>query len=223
MNENVRISIEISLKFVPKGPINNIPTLVQIMAWRQPGGKPLSEPMMVRLSAHIWVTLSQWGNRSDMDAIIPGYKILLNSIYRIICWGSYWIILVAWKFVGSHLSRRWELILGIDAILLEHSGYRHTPCWLYSTRMPQESRNAAFISWYSQLSNMMTSSNGNIFRVTGPLCGNSPVTGEFPAQRPVTRSFEVFFELRLNKRLSKQSWGWWFEKSSHLSWRHSNE
>ena len=44
------------------------------------------------------------------------------------------------------------------------------------------------------------------------LCaGNSPVTGEFPAQRPVTRSFDVFFDLRLNKRLSKQSWGYWFE------------
>ena len=42
------------------------------------------------------------------------------------------------------------------------------------------------------------------------LCaGNSPVTGEFPAQRPVTRSFDVFFDLRLNKRLSKQSWRWW--------------
>ena len=44
------------------------------------------------------------------------------------------------------------------------------------------------------------------------LCaGNSPVSGEFPAQRPVARSFDVFFDLRLNKRLSKQSWGWWFE------------
>ena len=41
--------------------------------------------------------------------------------------------------------------------------------------------------------------------------GNSPITGEFPAQRPVMRSFDVIFDLRLNKRLSKQSWGWWFE------------
>ena len=48
----------------------------------------------------------------------------------------------------------------------------------------------------------MTSSNGNIFRVTGHLCaGNSPVSGEFPAQMPVTRSFDVFFDLRLYKRL----------------------
>ena len=41
--------------------------------------------------------------------------------------------------------------------------------------------------------------------------GNSPVTGELPTQTPVTRSFDVFFDLRLNKRLSNQSWGWWFE------------
>ena len=38
--------------------------------------------------------------------------------------------------------------------------------------------------------------------------GKSPIIGEFPAQRPVTQSFDVFFDLRLNKRLSKQSWGW---------------
>ena len=55
------------------------------------------------------------------------------------------------------------------------------------------------------------------------LCaGNSPVTGEFPAQRSVTRSFDVFFDLRLNKRLSKLSWGWWFETLSHPLWRHYN-
>ena len=53
--------------------------------------------------------------------------------------------------------------------------------------------------------------------------GNSPVNGEFPAQRPVTRSFDVFFELRLNKRLSKQSRGWWFETLSRPLWRHCNE
>ena len=61
-NENVWISIKISLKFVPKGPINNIPALVQIMAWRQPGDKALSEPMMVRLPTHICVTRPQGVN-----------------------------------------------------------------------------------------------------------------------------------------------------------------
>ena len=61
---------------------------------------------------------------------------------------------------------------------------------------------------------MMTSSNGNIFRVTGHLYGEFTGTGEFPAQRPVTRSFDISFDLCLNKRLSKQSWGRWFETLS---------
>ena len=51
---------------------------------------------------------------------------------------------------------------------------------------------------------------------------NSPVTDEFPAQRPVTQSFDVFSDLRLNKRLSKQSWTWWFETLSRPLWRHCN-
>ena len=59
LNENISISIKISLKFVPKVPINNIPALVQIMAWRRPGDKPLSEPMMVNLPTHICVTQPQ--------------------------------------------------------------------------------------------------------------------------------------------------------------------
>ena len=52
--------------------------------------------------------------------------------------------------------------------------------------------------------------------------GNSPVTGEFPSQRPVTQSFDVFFYLRLNKQQSKQSWSWWFETPSRPLWRHCN-
>ena len=59
---NVWISINNSLKFVHRGPINNIPTLVQVMAWRRPGDKPLSELMMVRLLTHICVTRPQWVN-----------------------------------------------------------------------------------------------------------------------------------------------------------------
>ena len=59
LNTNIKISIKISLKLVPKVPINNIPALVQIMAWRRPGDKPLSEPMMVSLTTHICVTRPQ--------------------------------------------------------------------------------------------------------------------------------------------------------------------
>ena len=64
MNENVWISSKISLKFVPKGPINNIPALVQIMAWCRPGDKPLSEAMMINLPTHICISRPQWVKRS---------------------------------------------------------------------------------------------------------------------------------------------------------------
>ena len=59
-NENVRISIQISLKFVPDGPINNNLALVQITAWCRLGDKPLSEPSVVRLPTHICATRPQW-------------------------------------------------------------------------------------------------------------------------------------------------------------------
>ena len=62
LNDNLWISIKISLKFVSRGPINNIPTLIQIMAWRRPGEKSLSETMMVSFLTHICVTRAQWVN-----------------------------------------------------------------------------------------------------------------------------------------------------------------
>ena len=70
---------------------------------------------------------------------------------------------------------------------------------------------------------MMTSSNGNISTSLALCAGNSPAPGEFPAQRPMTRSFDVFFDLRLSKRLSKQPWGWWFETLSRPLWRQCND
>ena len=69
LNENLLISIKISLKFVSKGPINNISALVQIMAWRRSGDKPLSEPVMVRLLMHICVTRPQWVNIMAADVL----------------------------------------------------------------------------------------------------------------------------------------------------------
>ena len=69
---------------------------------------------------------------------------------------------------------------------------------------------------------MMTSSMETFSALLALCAGNSPVTDEFPSQWPVMRSFDVFFDLRLNKRLSKQSWGWWFETQSGSLWRHCN-
>ena len=73
LNEITWISMKISLKFVPRGSINNIPALVHLMAWRRPGDKPLSEPMMVRLPTHICVTQPQWvpkGLIDNMSALV---------------------------------------------------------------------------------------------------------------------------------------------------------
>ena len=81
LNENIRISIKISLKFVPQGPINNSPAMVQIMAWHRPGDKPLSEPMMVRLPMHICVVRPQWVKSHYMYI-----SIMLYSHYMIQCW-----------------------------------------------------------------------------------------------------------------------------------------
>ena len=79
------------------------------------------------------------------------------------------------------------------------------------------------IAWTNVAFHMITSSNGNIFRITGPLCGEFTGPGDFPEQRPVTRSFDVFFDLRLNKRLSKQPRGWWFGTPVWSLWRHRND
>ena len=61
-------------------------------------------------------------------------------------------------------------------------------------------------------------SNRYIFALLAFCAGNAPVTGEFPTQRPMTRGFNIFFDLCL----SKQSWDWWFETASHSLWRHCN-
>ena len=72
LNENAWIPINISLKFIPKGPINNIPALVQIMAWCRPGDEPLSESTMVSLPTHICVTRPQWVNKLNVSSKLCG-------------------------------------------------------------------------------------------------------------------------------------------------------
>ena len=134
--------------------------------------------------------------------------------------------------VHGHLSYSITLIRSITVMSHEHEGvsnHRHLDSSSNNIFRPTTSETKVPNYWPSvgrhpsqRASDMMTSSNGNIFRVTGHLCGNSPVPGEFPAQRPVTRSFGVLFDLRLNKRLSKQSRGWWFETLSRPLWCHCN-
>ena len=72
--------MKISLKFIPKGPINNIPVSVQIMAWRRPGDKPLSEPMMIILLMHICITQPRLV-KALLTATDYYHKIPLESIW----------------------------------------------------------------------------------------------------------------------------------------------
>ena len=69
---------------------------------------------------------------------------------------------------------------------------------------------------------IVTSSNVTFSALLAICAGNSPVTGEFPAQRPVTGGFDVFFDLRMNKWLSRQWRGWWFDTPSRSLWRYCN-
>ena len=88
--------------------------------------------------------------------------------------------------------------------------------WLKYARSISWPRNIPQITWWRHQMEK--------FSALLAICaGNSPVPGEFPTQRPVTRSFDVFFDLRLNKRLSKQSWGWWLETIFRPLWRNRNE
>ena len=110
-NENVWISIKISLKFVPKGPINNIPALVQIMAWRRSGDKPLSEPMMVSLPTHICVTRPQWVN--DITSFPSTPTITLPRVFK--------YLMNYLQFENPMIILRWCLPQSITAVLLSNS------------------------------------------------------------------------------------------------------
>ena len=103
-------------------------------------------------------------------------------------------------------------------IITDTDGTKNTrPMIAFETWNWNKIINSRLISWSWWRHQMKT------FSALLALCaGNSPVPGVFPAQRPVPRSFDVFFDLRLVKRLSKWSWDWWFHTLSRPLWRHSN-
>ena len=85
---------------------------------------------------------------------------------------------------------------------------------------------ATIVQYLSNNDNTMEHEMETFSSLLALCAGNPPVTGEFgefPSQRPVSRSFDIFFDLRLNNRLSKQWWGWWFESRSRPSWCHCND
>ena len=108
LKDNVWISIKISLKFVPKGPINNIPALLQIMAWCRPGDKPLSEPMMVRLPMLICITRPQWVNRTpsgnipwDPKVVVETDWCYLGNNYTYCPWLRWWNVSTMWSLYNT--------------------------------------------------------------------------------------------------------------------------
>ena len=127
-----------------------------------------------------------------------------------------WDLVVAWSFSSKqgHKSSPDKARHGMSFVNTEPdlcrtmSVYRHMQ---FHSRMQQ----IMLMSWWRR--QMET------FSALLTICaGNSPVPGEFPAQRPVMRSFDIVFDLRLNKRLSKHSWGWWFTTPLCPLWRHCN-
>ena len=110
-------------------------------------------------------------------------------------WRSAWFLLISIKLLQGYMIR-WTSCIGMVSLVMDD---------------------------HTKSQRMMTSSNGNIFRATGPLCGEFTGPGDFPTHRPVTRSFDIFVDLRLNKRLSKQPSGWWFETPSWPLWRQCND
>ena len=122
-----------------------------------------------------------------------------------------------WFSSTSALSRNWfDNVISCCRDLPKN--YQFNDCEVVPTAVALHETLSVEKTYYC----MMTSSKENILHVTGHLCGEFTGHRWIPAQRPVTRSFDVFFDLRLNKRLSKQSWGWWFGTLSCPLWRHRN-
>ena len=116
---------------------------------------------------------------------------------------SKWLFLMSWRLFGNRASANIkEMSLQIRNVRAQwsRSGIAR---WMPSSW------------WHHQMETFSA-----LLALRG---GSSPVTGEFPAQRPVTQSFDIFFDLRLNKRLSKQSRGWWFETPSRSFWHNCND
>ena len=120
LNENLLISIKISLKFVPNGPINNIPVLVQIIAWRRTGDKPLSETMITSLPTHICVTRPQWLLMANNE-VISVFRSLFENIWVLLLSNISFLISVKHS-IACHIARI------ANTLELTSIGYRSRKC-----------------------------------------------------------------------------------------------
>ena len=150
---------KISLKLIPKGPINNIPASVHILAWRQSGDKPLSEPMIVSLLTHLCAARSQWDIPTTTRSITTWYVYFMGctvlrrchcflrclsimvSAYTGFCWFWYCMETVP----GSHddvmtwkpCLHCWPVVRKIDQCLGVHTKIYtciHVPTYIHITR-----------------------------------------------------------------------------------------
>ena len=140
LNKNVIISLKISLKFMPKVRINNIPTLVQIMPWRRTGDKPLSETMMVSLLTHICVTQPQWVNSLSIGRCDSNFKtIIFKPIIRKSSLGNWCEI--ALRLMPTVLTNENSTLVHIMAWCCQTSHYlshcSHISMSPYGVPMPQ--------------------------------------------------------------------------------------
>ena len=158
LNENAWISLEISLKFVPKVRIDNIPALVQIMAWRRPGDKPLSEPMMVDLLTHICVTRPQWVKGGCFLWCAPGHR--LNKRWSCWCFETPWcscgVTVITFGWARSQLMKgfsktksncdfRFAAMKSFDMIV-----YNIIWIWLIQSSVPYYSSNYIYVPEFRQ-------------------------------------------------------------------------
>ena len=193
-HENVLISIKISLKFIPKGPINNIQALVQTVDWRRPGDRPLSESMIIILLTHICLTRvkSSW---------------LIGAKRRHLTWPT--------LLQGIHVACRLSVVIVWDNQCQLLNTCITIPRFICKEMyLKMSAAKCRPFCWATiVLSLMMTSSNGNIFRVTGPLCG------EFNGQRWIPRTKAS--DAKLWCFLWSASWiNGWVNNREDCDWRH---
>ena len=139
-------------------------------------------------------------------------------------WFKYW--LVAWPVTSHYLNQCWNIVNWTRRNRLKWNPNRNSHSFIQenvSENVVWETPAILYlppcVNWSSVQYSRFYLANGSI---SPRFAGNSPVTGEFHSQRLVTRSFDVFSDLRLNKRFNKQCWSWWFETASHPLWRHWN-
>ena len=134
---------EFRLKFVPNGPINNIPSLVQIMAWRRPGDKPLSEPVLVSLLTHICVTRPQWV-KTNATRVYQFEKSLKNTLVRLLPhlrgqWvNSLWPSDTIWR------HRSGSTLVQVMACCLTAPSHYLNQCWLIISKVQRYSAEKNF-------------------------------------------------------------------------------